>query len=76
MCIRDRFLWCTLPKGSDMLAFCKAAVDRGVAMVPGSAFLTDDHGTSESVRLNFSTPTDEQIVDGISRRGDLTKKMF
>ena len=70
------FLWCTLPKGSDMLAFCKAAVDRGVAMVPGSAFLTDDHGTSESVRLNFSTPTDEQIVDGISRLGDLTKKMF
>lgn len=70
------FLWCTLPKGSDMLAFCKAAVERGVAMVPGSAFLTDDHGTSESVRLNFSTPTDEQIVDGISRLGDLTKKMF
>ena len=45
-------------------------------LLNSSAFLTDDHGTSESVRLNFSTPTDEQIVDGISRLGDLTKKMF
>ncbi len=70
------FLWCTLPKGSDMLAFCKAAVDQQVAVVPGSAFLTDDHGVSESVRLNFSTPTDEQIVEGIHRLGALTKKMF
>lgn len=70
------FLWCTLPKGSDMLAFCKAAVEQQVAVVPGTAFLTDDNGTSESVRLNFSTPTDEQIVEGISRLGALTQKMF
>ena len=70
------FLWCTLPKGSDMLAFCKAAVEQRVAVVPGTAFLTDDKGTSESVRLNFSTPTDEQIVEGINRLGALTKKMF
>ena len=37
---------------------------------------TDDKGTSESVRLNFSTPTDEQIVEGINRLGALTQKMF
>ena len=49
-----------------MLAFCKAAVEQRVAVVPGTAFLTDDKGTSESVRLNFSTPTDEQIVEGIN----------
>ena len=59
-----------------MLAFCKAAVEQQVAVVPGTAFLTDDNGTSESVRLNFSTPTDEQIVEGISRLGALTQKMF
>ena len=53
-----------------------AAVEQRVAVVPGTAFLTDDKGTSESVRLNFSTPTDEQIVEGINRLGALTQKMF
>ena len=59
-----------------MLAFCKAAVDKGVAMVPGSAFLTDDHGTSESVRLNFSTPTDEQIEKGVKILGAAAKELL
>lgn len=70
------FIWCTLPQGSDMLAFCSAAVAQKVAMVPGTAFLTDEHGTSQSVRLNFSTPTDEAIVKGIDILGALTKKLF
>lgn len=70
------FLWCSLPKGADMPAFCQKAVEQGVAVVPGSAFLTDESGVSESVRLNFSTPTDEQIIKGIGLLGDLTKKLF
>ena len=70
------FLWCSLPKGADMPAFCQKAVEQGVAVVPGSAFLTDESGNSESVRLNFSTPTDEQIKKGIGLLGDLTKKLF
>ncbi len=70
------FLWLTLPEGCDMLAFCSAAVKAGVAVVPGSAFLTDDSLSSSSVRLNYSTPTDEQIVKGVAVLSDLTKKMF
>ena len=70
------FLWCSLPNGADMPAFCKQAVSQGVAVVPGSAFLTDERDVSQSVRLNFSTPTDEQIIKGIGLLGDLTKILF
>lgn len=44
-----------------MNAFCKGAVERKVAVVPGNAFYSDESAVSHSFRLNFSTPTDEQI---------------
>lgn len=59
------FIWCTLPDEVDMLALCKKGVDRGVAVVPGNAFAMDDTAVNHNIRLNFSTPTDDQIVKGI-----------
>jgi 2-aminoadipate transaminase len=35
------FLWCGLPQAIDMLNFARRAIDRGVATVPGSAFLVE-----------------------------------
>ena len=71
------FLWCTLPEGSDMMAFCRKAVEANVAVVPGTAFLPDEEKYSTtSFRLNYSTPTDEEIVEGIKRLGKLTREMF
>lgn len=59
------FLWCTLPAGSDMPAFVAQALKKGVAVVPGTAFNCDESAPSDSFRLNYSTPSDEQIVRGI-----------
>ena len=59
------FIWATLPDGADMNAFCKAAVQRKVAVVPGIAFCADESAPSQSFRLNYSTPTDEQIDEGV-----------
>lgn len=70
------FLWCTLPQGADLMAFCHEAIDRGVAVVPGSAFLMDDSGVSTSFRLNYSTLPDEKIIKGIEILGQLTKEWF
>jgi 2-aminoadipate transaminase len=58
------FLWATLPDGTDMQAFCKNAVEHKVAVVPGIAFMTREDAKTQSFRLNYSTPTDEQIVRG------------
>ena len=70
------FLWCTLPQGSDMMGFCRTAVEQKVAVVPGSAFTPDESVPSYSFRMNFSTPTDEQIVEGVRKLGRLTHEMF
>lgn len=70
------FLWCTLPDGVDMLNFCKQAVLRKVCVVPGNAFLTDENEPSQSFRINFSTPTDEQLVKGIEILGELAKDII
>ena len=59
------FAWCTLPAGVDMLEFVKKATEHKVCVVPGTAFLTDESEPCQSFRINFSTPTDEQLTEGI-----------
>ncbi len=71
------FIWCTLPENSDMQAFCKKAVSEyKIAVVPGNAFNISENDVTTSFRLNFSTPTDEQLVQGTEILGKLTKEMF
>lgn len=69
------FIWCTLPDEVDMPAFCLDAVKSKVCVVPGTAFLTDENDTSHNFRINFSTPTDEQLKKGIEILGDLAEKL-
>ena len=68
------FLWCTLPDGVDMADFCKrAVVEHKVAIVPGTAFLCDEKGSSQCFRINFTTPSDEKLEEGIKRLGAFAK---
>ncbi len=67
------FIWCTLPKNVDMLAFCKALTEKKVCVVPGNAFMTDSSMPCDSFRINFSTPTDEQLTQGIKVIGEVAK---
>lgn len=71
------FVWCTLPEDCDMSAFCARAVQEfKVAVVPGNAFMISESDKTTSFRLNFSTPTDEQLVAGCEKLGRLSKEMF
>jgi 2-aminoadipate transaminase len=54
-----------------MLDLCQRAIAQKLAIVPGSAFLVEQNETCNAVRLNFSTPTDEQIVQGVEILGGL-----
>jgi 2-aminoadipate transaminase len=60
------FLWCELPPEWDMLEFARQAVAKTVAVVPGVAFLAQEGERCNAVRLNFSTPTDEQLQTGVA----------
>lgn len=70
------FLWCQLPDGVDMPDFCKQAVLRKVCVVPGNAFLTDESEPCQAFRINYSTPTDEQLKKGIEILGQLAKDVL
>ncbi len=70
------FIWCKLPEGVNMNDFCKQAVLRKVCVVPGNAFLTDENEQCSSFRINFSTPTDEQLEKGIKILGELAKEIL
>ncbi len=71
------FIWCTLPDDCDMMSFCSRAIQEyKVAVVPGSAFMISENDKTTSFRLNFSTPTDEQIIEGCAKLGKLSKEMF
>lgn len=65
------FAWCTLPENIDMSEFVQKALENKVCVVPGTAFLTDEKMPCRSFRINFSTPTNEQLVAGIERLGNL-----
>lgn len=70
------FIWATLPEGVNMLEFCKRAIKEcQVAVVPGNAFSVMSGEDSRDFRLNFSTPTEEQIAKGIEALGKLTHNL-
>ena len=71
------FIWCTLPEECDMNAFCtKAVKDYKIAVVPGNSFSIDENEVSHSFRLNYSTPTNEQIKKGMDILAKMTREML
>ncbi|MGE5495544.1 MAG: PLP-dependent aminotransferase family protein [Burkholderiales bacterium] len=57
------FIWATLPEGMDALKLFGQCVDEGVAFVPGTHFFPEG-GHLNTLRLNFSMPSLEQIDKG------------
>ncbi|MDR1465183.1 MAG: PLP-dependent aminotransferase family protein [Oscillospiraceae bacterium] len=68
------FLWCALPAEIDMLEFTQTAAVNRVAVVPGAAFLVEPGERVNAVRLNFSTPTDAQLEEGLAILAEVMKK--
>jgi len=64
------FLWITLPEQMDADEMFKEAIERNVAYVAGSAFYPNGGGHN-TMRLNFSYSSDEEIREGIKRLAGL-----
>lgn len=65
------FLWCTLPEGVFLSDFMKESIAQKVFVVTGKAFNCDEEADSDSFRLNYSMPSDEEIDKGIKILGDI-----
>lgn len=60
------FLWCTLSENIDLTEFVRTCLNNKLAVVPGGTFLADENEFSHSFRVNFSYPSDEQIIEGVN----------
>jgi 2-aminoadipate transaminase len=60
------FLWLRLPEGFDAEQLFYEAIEKDVAFVVGTAFYCDNGGKN-AMRLNFSYPTKDEIVEGVRR---------
>ncbi|MBQ7661262.1 MAG: PLP-dependent aminotransferase family protein [Clostridia bacterium] len=65
------FIWCDLGHGVDTLLLSKEAIEKKVVYVPGNTFMVDMNAPSSALRLNYSTMSDERIVEGVKRLGDV-----
>ncbi|MDD8049074.1 MAG: PLP-dependent aminotransferase family protein [Thomasclavelia sp.] len=70
------FIWATLPDNVDLQEFVKKGVDRKVAVVPGNAFYDDPSKECHSFRMNFSMPTSEDIIKGVSILGEIIDEVI
>ena len=68
------FLWARVPESIDTEEFFKQAVADRVAYVPGVHFYPNQDGGHNAMRLNFSYPSPDLIVEGIRRMGIALKK--
>ena len=63
------FLYCRF-FGEDAGELSKKLIEKNVAVVPGTAFQTDENAKTEYVRLNYSMPTCENIERGVKTIGE------
>lgn len=68
------FVWAELPEGMDGLAAFDAAVEAGVAFVPGTHFYPDG-GHLNTLRLNFSMCDIPTIEEGMRKLGGVIGTM-
>lgn len=64
------FMWCECPELEDISAVVDKALEKKVAIVPGSNFAIDNKLPSNQFRLNYSSATPEKIEEGIRRLGE------
>jgi 2-aminoadipate transaminase len=58
--------WLTLPEGTDTMALRPAALEAGVAYVPGPPFFVGDEGRN-TLRLSFSHLTEPELEEAVGR---------
>lgn len=69
------FLWVTLPERIDTKEIFMSAIEHNVAYVIGRPFHCDNSG-GNTMRLNYSFPSVEQIREGIEQLAKTIKKVL
>ena len=67
------FLWLKVPAAIDTDRMFFHALEEKVAYVVGTGFYADDGG-KDAMRLNFSYPSEDEIVEGVKRLAKVIEK--
>ena len=70
------FLWCECPTIDDVTPIVNKALEKKVAIVPGSNFAVDNKQKSNMFRLNYSSATLENIEEGVRRLGEALNEIL
>lgn len=70
------FLWCECPGITDVSEIVNKALEKKVAIVPGSNFAIDQKLPSNQFRLNFSSASKENITEGVRRLGEVLTELL
>jgi 2-aminoadipate transaminase len=67
------FLWITVPEEINTMDLFYRAIEKKVAYVPGEVFYPREHLKHNTMRINFSFPTQRQIIEGVERLSSAIK---
>ncbi len=70
------FLWCTCPTITDISVVVDKALEKKVAIVPGTNFAIDQSLPSNRFRLNFSSASKPDIAEAIKRLGEVLAEIL
>ena len=59
------YLWIKLPAGISARKLLVETQKRGMTFMPGHLFYTKKSRGNDHIRLNFSYPTEKQIIEGV-----------
>lgn len=70
------FIWCSLTGGQDGAELATRLIkEKKVCIVPGTAFSVKSDEATSTFRLNFSTPTDGNMIRGLTLLAELMAEM-
>jgi 2-aminoadipate transaminase len=67
------FIWITLPEAMDATVLLNNAISQSVVFVPGQHFYVKKNAGKNTIRVNFSNPSEDQMAKGIRIMGDLIR---
>lgn len=70
------FLWCICPTVSDTAEIVEKALEKKVAIVPGSNFAIDQSVPCNTFRLNYSSASKADITEAVKRLGEVLDKLL
>jgi 2-aminoadipate transaminase len=68
------FLWITVPESINTLELFYLALEEKVAFVPGEVCYPQGFRRNNTMRVNFSYPTRDEIVEGVKRLKKVIEK--